>query len=97
MLDLPARFAGLIPAFAQLFVHRSWRHAGILLIGTILAPRRRTVKSVLHTVSRAHERRFVNVYRILSPAHHRSCLRHRGLAARWPARHAAPPAADPRF
>src|SRR4051794_2857035 len=30
MLPLPTRFAGIILAFAPLFVHRSWRHARLL-------------------------------------------------------------------
>ena len=33
MPPLPARFAGVILAFAPLFVHRSWQHAQVLLIG----------------------------------------------------------------
>jgi DDE superfamily endonuclease len=68
MLDLPAHFAGLILAFAPLFVHRSWRHAQILLVGAILTPGRRTVTSVLRIMGRAQERRFVNVHRILNRA-----------------------------
>jgi hypothetical protein len=47
MPHLPARFASVILAFAPLFVHRTWRHARVLLIGAILAPGRRTVTSVL--------------------------------------------------
>ena len=47
MPHLPARFARVILAFAPLFVHRTWRHARVLLIGAILAPGRRTVASVL--------------------------------------------------
>ena len=53
MLPLPARFAGIILAFAPLFVHRSWRHAQLLLIGAILTPGRRTVASVLRITGRA--------------------------------------------
>lgn len=68
MPPLPARFAGIILAFAPLFVHRSWRHAQLLLIGAILTPGRRTVTSVLRILGRAQERRFVNVHRILSRA-----------------------------
>jgi polynucleotide 5'-kinase involved in rRNA processing len=60
MLPLPARFAGINLAFAPLFVHRSWRHAQLLLIGAILTPGRRTVTSVLRIMGRAQERRFVN-------------------------------------
>ena len=56
MPDLPARFAELILAFAPLFVHRSWRHAEVLLIGAILNPSRRTVTSVLRIMGRAQER-----------------------------------------
>ncbi|MGT2489236.1 IS701 family transposase [Methylobacterium oryzae CBMB20] len=68
MLPLPARFAGLILAFAPLFVHRSWRHAQILLVGAILTSGQRTVTSVLRIMGRAQERRFVNVHRILNRA-----------------------------
>jgi hypothetical protein len=68
MPDLPARFAGIILAFAPLFVHRSWCHARILLLGAILAPGRRTVASLLRIMGRAHERRFVNFHRVLNRA-----------------------------
>src|ERR687894_277198 len=65
---LPARFAAVILAFAPLFVHRSWRHARVLLIGAILTPGRRTVASVLPIMGRSGERRFVNYHRVLSRA-----------------------------
>ena len=68
MLPLPTHFAVIILAFAPLFVHRSWRHAQLLLIGVILTPGRRTVASVLRIMGRAHDRRFVNVHRILNRA-----------------------------
>lgn len=68
MPDLPTRFAGPILAFAPLFVHRSWRHAQLLLIGAILTPGRRTVASVLRIMGRAQDRRFVNIHRILNRA-----------------------------
>ncbi len=68
MPDLPARFAGVIIAFAPLFVHRSWRHAQTLLIGAILAPGRRTVASLLRIMGRSHKRDFVNYHRVLSRA-----------------------------
>jgi len=51
-----------------LFVHRTWRHARVLLIGAILAPGRRTVASVLRMTGRSRERRFVNYHRVLSRA-----------------------------
>jgi hypothetical protein len=68
MPALPARFAGLILAFAPLFVHRSWRHAQLLLFSAILTPGRRTVTGVLRVMGRAHEWRFGNVHRILNRA-----------------------------
>src|SRR4028119_2471655 len=68
MPHLPARFAGIILAFSPLFVHRSWRHAQVLLIGAILAPGRRTVTSLLRITGRSRERHFVNYHRVLSRA-----------------------------
>ncbi len=68
MPPLPARFAGIILAFAPLFGQRSWRHAQVLLVGAILAPGRRTVASLLRITGRSRERRFVNDHRILSRA-----------------------------
>ncbi len=68
MPHLPARFAAVILAFAPLFVHRSWQHARLLLIGAILTPGRRTVASVLRITGRSRERRFVNDHRVLSRA-----------------------------
>jgi hypothetical protein len=68
MPRLPARFAGLIIAFAPLFVHRSWRHAQVLLIGAVLAPGQRTVVSLLRIAGLSRERHFVNYHRVLSRA-----------------------------
>src|SRR5215213_10904990 len=68
MPHLPARFAAVILAFTPLFVHRTWRHARVLLIGAILTPGRRTVASLLRITGRSRERRFVNDHRVLSRA-----------------------------
>ena len=68
MLHLPARFADIIIAFAPLFVHRSWRHAQVLLIGAILTPGRRTVTRLLRITGRSRERGFGNYHRVLSRA-----------------------------
>ncbi|AWN42284.1 transposase [Methylobacterium durans] len=68
MPSLPARFAGIILAFAPLFVHRSWRHAQLLLIGAILVPGRRTVTNVLRITGHTRDRHFVNVHRVLNRA-----------------------------
>ena len=68
MPHLPARFAGLIVAFAPLFVQRSWRHAQTLLIGALLSPGQRTVARVLRILGRSQEPDFINFHRILSRA-----------------------------
>lgn len=68
MSALPPRFASVIVAFTKLFRQRTWRHAERLLIGAILAPRIRTVASVLRILGRADERPFVNYHRVLSRA-----------------------------
>ncbi len=68
MLDVPARFAALIIAFAPLFIQRSWLHAQVLLIGDILAPGRSTVASVLRITGHASDRHFTNYHRVLSRA-----------------------------
>src|SRR5215210_3162633 len=48
MPSLPSRFAEVILTFAPLFLQqRTWDHAGMLLIGAILAPGQRTVTSLL--------------------------------------------------
>ena len=68
MPRLPTRFAGIIIAFAPLFVHRSWKHAQVLLIGALLAPGQRTVASLLRIAGLSRERHFVNYHRVLSRA-----------------------------
>ena len=68
MLRLPTRLAAVILSFAPLFFQRSWRHAEVLLIGAILAPGKRTVKSLLRVTGLAREQRFVNYHRVLSRA-----------------------------
>ena len=68
MLSLPSRFAAVILCFAPLLRERSWRHAGVLLVGAILAPGRRTVTGILRITGLARERRFVNYHRVLNRA-----------------------------
>jgi len=68
MLALPSRFAAVILAFAPLFLHRSWRHVEVLLIGAILAPGQRTVTNILRIAGLVREWRFVNCHRVLNRA-----------------------------
>jgi hypothetical protein len=66
---LPSRFAEVILTFAPLFLQqRTWDHAGMLLIGAILAPGQRTVTSLLRIMGLSGERRFVNYHRVLNRA-----------------------------
>src|SRR4051794_30992348 len=68
-MRLPACFAAVIPTFAPVFAQqRTWRHAGLLLIGAILAPGRRTVTSRLRIAGLGRERRFTTYHRALNPA-----------------------------
>jgi hypothetical protein len=60
--------AEIIVAFAPMFVHHSWRHAHILLVGAIVTPGRRAMTSVLRIMRRAQMWRFVNDCRILDQA-----------------------------
>src|SRR5215207_4936045 len=69
MPSLPSRFAEVILIFAPLFLQqRTWDHAGMLLIGAILAPGQRTVTSLLRIMGLSGERRFVNYHRVLNRA-----------------------------
>src|SRR3954463_6412337 len=69
MSFLPSRFAEVILTFAPLFLQqRTWNHAGMLLIGAILAPGQRTVTSLLRIMGLSGERRFVNDHRVLNRA-----------------------------
>ena len=97
MLALPARFAGLILAFAPLFVHRSWRHAQLLLIGAILTPGRRTVASALRIMGRAQDPRFVNVHRILTRWSVLSASPRRALSCRGHVQRKGAPSRTPLF
>jgi hypothetical protein len=69
MLRLPVRFAETIVAFAPVFVQqRTWGHAQLLLLGGLLAPRQRTVSSILRIIGLRRERHFVNYHRVLNRA-----------------------------
>ena len=47
MLTLPSELTSLIVAFAPLFSKPIWQHVQVLLVGTILAPGKRTVTATL--------------------------------------------------
>jgi len=58
----------LLSAFADPFTAPTWRHALVLLYGTILAPGARTVAAALRAMGLAHERHFTTYHRVLNRA-----------------------------
>lgn len=68
MAVLPPELGLIIKGFAPLFSRRVWRHAQVLLIGAILAPRQRTVAAGLRILGLGQERRFKTYHRVLSRA-----------------------------
>ncbi|PLS83304.1 MAG: hypothetical protein CYG59_01750 [Chloroflexi bacterium] len=68
MLNLPPSIITIFAAFAPLFTHRVFRHAQVLLAGTILTPGRRTITNALRVMGLQHSRRFQNYHRVLNRA-----------------------------
>jgi hypothetical protein len=69
MPTLPLAMLDLLAPFAPLFSRRVWEHALVLLMGTILAPGRRTVTAALRVMGLQHTKRFERYHRVLSRAH----------------------------
>ena len=68
MLNLPdAMMAYLLP-FAPLFTRRTWRHVPLLVVGAILAPRRRMVSSILRVMGHSDDAAFSTYHRVLNRA-----------------------------
>ena len=68
MPQLPSEFLTLILPYASLFCKRVFVHAQLLLTGTILAPGKRTVTSVLRIMGLTQEKAFHKYHRVLSQA-----------------------------
>ena len=68
MRTLPTPMIRLLAPFAPLFSKRVWQNAQLLLAGTILAPRRRTVSSALRAMGLDQYKRFHRYHRVLSRA-----------------------------
>ena len=58
MLTLPAPILPLLTPFTPLFQQRTWAKVPLLVVGAILAPRKRTITSILRVMGLAQERRF---------------------------------------
>ena len=68
MRTLPTTMIRLLTPFAPLFSERVWQHVQLLLVGTILAPGKRTVASALRAVGLEEERQFCRYHRVLNRA-----------------------------
>jgi hypothetical protein len=65
---LPTTMIRLLMPFAPLFSKRVWQNAQVLLMGTILAPGRRTVSSALRAMGLDRHERYHRYHRVLSHA-----------------------------
>jgi hypothetical protein len=65
---LSQEYLTLIAAFAPVFSRRVWQHVQVLLVGTILAPGRRTVTAVLRIMGLSSDRHFQTYHRVLNRA-----------------------------
>jgi hypothetical protein len=68
MPPLPPAMVDVLAPFARLFRRRVWPHALVLLVGTLLAPGKRTVAAALRVMGLAHTRRFERYHRVLNRA-----------------------------
>ena len=68
MLILPEQIMLLLALFAPVFSERVFEWAKVLVVGAILAPRKRTVSAVLRVMGLSDEAQFQNYHRVLSRA-----------------------------
>src|SRR5258707_1817880 len=68
MLVLPNDIMALLVPFAPLFSSRVWRHIPVLVAGTILAPGRRMVSSVLRALGLTQLPSYQTYHRVLNRA-----------------------------
>jgi hypothetical protein len=66
MLLLPSDMIALLLPFAPLFSPGVFRHAQLLLVGALLAPRKRTVTAALRATGHTHDPHFQNYHRVLN-------------------------------
>jgi len=68
MRDLPQAIIHILRHFELAFSERVWEWAKVLLIGTILAPGKRTVTAALRVMGLSDETQFQNYHRVLNRA-----------------------------
>ena len=68
MQALPLAMLQLLAPFALLFSERVWRHALVLVVGTLLTPGKRTVCAALRAVGLHQTKQFTRYHRVLNRA-----------------------------
>ncbi len=68
MLPLPDALQKVLMPFACLFTRPTWRKAEVLLVGVILAPRKRTVSAALRVMGLAQQNDFSKYHQVLNRA-----------------------------
>jgi hypothetical protein len=68
MRTLPVEMVRILAPFAPLFSKRVFEHVQVLLMGTVLAPGKRTVSSALKAMGLDQQKQFHRYHRVLSRA-----------------------------
>jgi hypothetical protein len=68
MLILPTAIMALLESFRPVFHWSTWVKVQVLLVGTILAPGKRTVTSALRAVGLADDAGFIKYHQVLNRA-----------------------------
>ena len=68
MLTLPDAIISVLRPFSTLFRDRTWSKAQLLLVGAILAPRKRTVTSALRVMGLSDDAGFAKYHQVLNRA-----------------------------
>ena len=68
MLTLPDSIVPILQPFSTLFQQRTWTKAQVLLVGAILAPRKRTITSALRAMGLSDDAGFAKYHHVLNRA-----------------------------
>ncbi len=68
MLTLPDSIVPILQPFSTLFQQRTWTKAQVLLVGAILAPRKRTITSALRAMGLSDDVGFAKYHHVLNRA-----------------------------
>jgi len=68
MLNLPPAIMSALLAFAPLFQAKTWGKGAVLLIGTVLAPGKRTVTAALRVMGLKADMNFARYHQVLNRA-----------------------------